>query len=463
MSWKSVISLLQDTSESLLSDNLKTVNSRNKISKIKSKVKSKNDNNDNDNQLSLDLLFKISKEITKSIENVEILLKEKDINFNSNSLTNDESIHDLISIKEQKAQLNNKFETANPNSSSTNNNYNITYTTNTPSTNSNSITITKSRGRGRPYGSTSSRSNGKSNSSNTASKFNKNSYSSKSTGSKSGKSSPSNSILNSTARSGIESTNNNNNNNKDNEKEKDKGEEKDNDNEKDKNRDKDKDNNNRNNNEDGGNVRDINSKDENDRNDKHINNAINSNIKNNTSTSDKLITIGAKYGYPAPPPLSTYNGKIGRSFYTSAYNPSTPILPNSQVAYCANMGKDGNNNFSTMHSEWILCRVLRVINETRFEIQDPEPDDLHPQGQIFRANYKEIILVPLHLVSSNISKLKEYKTGTRVLAKYPETTTFYPAEVMASKNGTCMLRFEGEEEVGKLTSVDRVFVLPCPK
>jgi SAGA-associated factor 29 len=49
------------------------------------------------------------------------------------------------------------------------------------------------------------------------------------------------------------------------------------------------------------------------------------------------------------------------------------------------------------------------------------------------------------------------------LAKYPETTTFYPAEVMESRNGRCMLCFEGEEEIGKLTPVDRVFVLPCPK
>lgn len=174
-----------------------------------------------------------------------------------------------------------------------------------------------------------------------------------------------------------------------------------------------------------------------------------------SDASDKLLTIGAKYGYPAPPPLSTYNGKIGRSFYTSPYNASTPILPNSQVAYSSG----GFNN----GGEWILCRVLRIISETRFEIQDPEPDELHPNGQIFKATYKEVILVPLHLRSSSISKLKEYKSGTRVLAKYPETTTFYPAEVVESKNGTCMLRFEGEEEVNKLTPVDRVFVLPCMK
>lgn len=182
-----------------------------------------------------------------------------------------------------------------------------------------------------------------------------------------------------------------------------------------------------------------------------------------SASAGGLVTIGAKYGYPAPPALSSYNGKIGRSFHSSPYNPSTPILPNSQVAYCPGKHSD-SGRYNAAQSEWILCRVLRIITETRFEIQDPEPDELHPQGQIFRANSKEVILVPLHLLSSiALSKLKEYKPGTRVLAKYPETTTFYPAEVMESKGGVCKLRFEGEEEIGKLTPVDRVFVLPSPK
>lgn len=195
----------------------------------------------------------------------------------------------------------------------------------------------------------------------------------------------------------------------------------------------------------------------------HVSSGSDATKSDTSNVSDRLITIGAKYGYPSPPPLSTYNGKIGRSFYTSAYNPSTPILPNSQVAYCPGKNSSSDGSILFARTEWILCRVLRILSETRFEIQDPEPDELHPQGQIFRANYKEVILVPLHLVNSSISKLKEYKSGSRILAKYPETTTFYPAEVMASKNGSCMLRFEGEEEVGKLTPVDRVFVLPYPK
>lgn len=65
-----------------------------------------------------------------------------------------------------------------------------------------------------------------------------------------------------------------------------------------------------------------------------------SEVSSGGESNKKLVTIGAKYGYPAPPPLSSYNGKIGRSFYSSPYNPSTPILPNSQVAYCPGKHSD---------------------------------------------------------------------------------------------------------------------------
>lgn len=36
--------------------------------------------------------------------------------------------------------------------------------------------------------------------------------------------------------------------------------------------------------------------------------------------------------------------------------------------------------------------------------------------------------------------------GRQVLARYPETTTFYKAEVMSSKKESYNLKFEGEED-----------------
>ncbi|KAK9371553.1 SGF29 tudor-like domain-containing protein [Lipomyces chichibuensis] len=112
--------------------------------------------------------------------------------------------------------------------------------------------------------------------------------------------------------------------------------------------------------------------------------------------------------------------------------------------------------------EWIQCEITKVIgegNKIRFEVQDPEPDENNNPGQSYKAGPKDIIFIP-----ESSTDLPVYPIGTRVLARYPETTTFYKAEVMGTKrDGTCRLKFEGEEEVGKETEVERRLVLEMPK
>ncbi|OLL25369.1 SAGA-associated factor 29 [Neolecta irregularis DAH-3] len=56
------------------------------------------------------------------------------------------------------------------------------------------------------------------------------------------------------------------------------------------------------------------------------------------------------------------------------------------------------------------------------------------------------------------------RPGTTVLARYPETTTFYRAEFIGMKRDgvSCRLRFEGEEEAGKETEVERRLVIEAP-
>jgi SAGA-associated factor 29 len=46
-----------------------------------------------------------------------------------------------------------------------------------------------------------------------------------------------------------------------------------------------------------------------------------------------------------------------------------------------------------------------------------------------------------------------------VLARYPDTTTFYRAEVVAMNGKLVKLRFEGEEDEQVTMEVDRRFVL----
>ncbi|KAK9465889.1 SGF29 tudor-like domain-containing protein [Lipomyces arxii] len=113
-------------------------------------------------------------------------------------------------------------------------------------------------------------------------------------------------------------------------------------------------------------------------------------------------------------------------------------------------------------AEWIQCEITKITgegNKMRFEIQDPEPDENNNPGQMYKAGLKDIILIP----ESSID-LPVHPSGTKVLARYPETTTFYKAEVMGTKrDGTCRLKFEGEEEVGKETEVERRLVIEMPK
>lgn len=130
-------------------------------------------------------------------------------------------------------------------------------------------------------------------------------------------------------------------------------------------------------------------------------------------------------------------------------------LPGSQVAF--RLPKARNAEY-----EYIQCNVVRVVGEgskARYEIQDPEPEENSNAGQVYRTTLANLIPIP-----ADSAGLPPYPNGAQVLARYPETTTFYRAEVIGTKrDGTCRLRFEGEEEVGKETEVERRLVLDANK
>lgn len=72
---------------------------------------------------------------------------------------------------------------------------------------------------------------------------------------------------------------------------------------------------------------------------------------------------------------------------------------------------------------------------------------------MYTAKPSQLIPIPVEG-----SSLPTFPVGKQVLARYPDTTTFYKAEVMAFKKGDYRLRFEGEED-DKEMDVDRRFVL----
>ncbi|KAG0668093.1 SAGA HAT/Core module component [Maudiozyma exigua] len=176
-------------------------------------------------------------------------------------------------------------------------------------------------------------------------------------------------------------------------------------------------------------------------------------------------STGSTSGVPAASPLGKSDPSVsgsneidnngGRQYWISQYNSPEPIIVGSEVAYKPRKSGDG---------EWFQCEVIKVHSDKiRYEVRDPEPDELGNTGKVFKCSWKELILIPTLKNASIKSKTLNYPPGTKVLARYPETTTFYPAEVIGNKrDGTCRLRFEGEEEVDKETEVPRRLVLPFP-
>ncbi|KAK8209617.1 SGF29 tudor-like domain-containing protein [Phyllosticta capitalensis] len=134
------------------------------------------------------------------------------------------------------------------------------------------------------------------------------------------------------------------------------------------------------------------------------------------------------------------------------------------------------NKQKNTEGEGILCAVTAVIGEgkqRRYEIIDSDPDPPTPP-QPYRASVNA--LVPVPKTNEGLSELPPRRT---VLAVYPFTTTFYKAEVVASrpgkglkkdgkdigadlKEGYVRLRFEGEDEADTEKDVERRYVLPEP-
>ncbi|KAL3235253.1 SAGA-associated factor 29 [Nakaseomyces bracarensis] len=201
-----------------------------------------------------------------------------------------------------------------------------------------------------------------------------------------------------------------------------------------------------------------------------IENAAISTNNNNTSALDAANSANSAAGrLPAsgestagstpvpgviPDDGSATAGPIGRTYWQSQFGPKAPIVLHAEVAYKPKKGHgDG---------EWFQCEVVKISSDgLKYEVVDPEPDEQGNTGKLYKCTWKDLLLIPSE--STPRSKIPNYPPGTQVLARYPETTTFYPAVVMGTKrDGTCRLRFDGEEDVEKETEVPRRLVLPAP-
>jgi SGF29 tudor-like domain len=129
-----------------------------------------------------------------------------------------------------------------------------------------------------------------------------------------------------------------------------------------------------------------------------------------------------------PPTLNPPNprkpGRTSPPFVQIPTGVREEIKVGSQVAFHVPKAKQSD-------AEWIQCLVIRIAGDfpkLRYEVQDTEPDEYGHMSQTYKTNAQSIVLIP-----DDSAGLPALPSGTMVLARYPETTTFYKAEVIATK------------------------------
>lgn len=99
------------------------------------------------------------------------------------------------------------------------------------------------------------------------------------------------------------------------------------------------------------------------------------------------------------------------------------VLKLGEIVFCRHDMKSVKSE--SLEGEGILCRVTNVIGEgkqRRYEVQDADTSGEAPPPQ--RASVSQLIQIP-----ENNKGLGDLAQGRKVLAQYPDTTTFYKAEV----------------------------------
>lgn len=160
------------------------------------------------------------------------------------------------------------------------------------------------------------------------------------------------------------------------------------------------------------------------------------------------------------PSTTATGGKANSGGSSAANNRATNrlVLSKGEIVFCRHDPKNYDpKKGDPPEGEGILCRVTAVIGEgkqRRYEVQDADTSGDPPPPQ--RASVAQLIQIP------GVNKgLGDLAKGRSVLAQYPDTTTFYKAEVSEGWRfgpGSEMVRlnFQDDEAVRE---VERRFVL----
>jgi SAGA-associated factor 29 len=207
--------------------------------------------------------------------------------------------------------------------------------------------------------------------------------------------------------------------------------------------------------------------------------------RSSTQRAKESVTSSSVYDFdgvgdsPVPSPNPTVSRRIGggstgskgdRDSVPPKMDRSTPVakagsaepqgpanIARSKVVFA----KDDEVAFkpkplNNEQTDWILGIVQEVRGEgksRRYRVLDADLDDAGNQKD-FRTSASSMILIP-----KDGTVLPPLDTGKTVLALYPNTTTFYKAEVMGMGEGKVNLKFEGEESSNTMQAVGRRHVV----
>ena len=183
---------------------------------------------------------------------------------------------------------------------------------------------------------------------------------------------------------------------------------------------------------------------------------------------DSSSLDGSSAKEPMSSTSTTVSGPANPLVTPSASRPQPKLQVGSEVFF--------RNKARNAEGSGILCTITSIVGEgkqRRYEIQDADPEPEPTTGQIpppTPARVQNLIPIPPPPATDEegtaLKSMSALEKGKHVLALYPNTTTFYKAEVSREwkaagpeGGGTVRLRFEGEDEIEKEMDVERRYVL----
>ncbi|KAH7102539.1 SGF29 tudor-like domain-containing protein [Auriculariales sp. MPI-PUGE-AT-0066] len=170
-----------------------------------------------------------------------------------------------------------------------------------------------------------------------------------------------------------------------------------------------------------------------------------------TASSPPLVQTATRGAAQASAP-------VGRPKKNTALPPAQQLREGRDVAFRHDKG-DGD-------AEWILAKIVKVVDAHSFIVQDVDPS---PGAQDkFPATLKNIVPLPDIEAPNAWQGYPVYPKHTRVIAQYPDTTSFYPAQIISGRHQpsplikyeTYSLEFDDDEGQEKKVPAHRVVVVP---